>query len=122
MVGRHGRMLRLKTFSAAASGALVLAIAPAAFAQSPTLQGYSQPGGTIQQQITSAPSGTTKTTPEATVQPSPTTHPVAATTASKSSGKLPFTGLDIALLLAAAGVLLGLGFGLRRISRPPEAA
>jgi hypothetical protein len=118
MVGRHGRMLRMKKNIAAAVGAMTLVVAPAALAQSPTVQGYSQPGGTIQQQINT----TTQPAPAATVTPKAQTQPIAATTKSTSSGKLPFTGLDIALVLAAGAVLTGLGFGLRRITRPPEAA
>ena len=36
---------------------------------------------------------------------------------SVSSGTLPFTGLDIVLLVAGGGVLLGAGFLVRRVSR-----
>jgi hypothetical protein len=42
--------------------------------------------------------------------------------ASTSSGKLPFTGADLGVLAAAGGLLVGLGFGLRRLThRPTEA-
>jgi hypothetical protein len=34
-----------------------------------------------------------------------------------SSGTLPFTGLDVALLVAGGGTLLGAGFVVRRLSR-----
>ena len=34
-----------------------------------------------------------------------------------SSGTLPFTGLDVVLLLAGGGTLLGAGFVVRRLSR-----
>jgi hypothetical protein len=34
-----------------------------------------------------------------------------------SSGQLPFTGLDVVLLIAGGGVLLGVGFVVRRVSR-----
>ena len=36
---------------------------------------------------------------------------------SKASGSLPFTGLDVTALIAAAAVLTGTGLALRRISR-----
>lgn len=34
-----------------------------------------------------------------------------------SAGSLPFTGLDVVLLVAGGGTLLGAGFVVRRISR-----
>lgn len=39
----------------------------------------------------------------------PTPHP--------SDGQLPFTGLDVALLVVGGGTLLGAGFVVRRVSR-----
>jgi hypothetical protein len=36
---------------------------------------------------------------------------------SESSGTLPFTGIDVVLLLAGGGTLLGAGFVVRRLSR-----
>ncbi|MBV9801798.1 MAG: hypothetical protein JO130_01345 [Solirubrobacterales bacterium] len=39
-----------------------------------------------------------------------------ATTAN-SAGTLPFTGLDVVLLVAGGGTLLGAGFVVRRLSR-----
>lgn len=107
-----------RTIVAAAVAALLVA-APA-FAQSvnPTEQGYSAPAGTTQQQIQSSPG------PSAQVSPGTTTNvtPVAAKKAApaKSSG-LPFTGLELGLVLAAGIGLLGLGFGLRRMARPTQA-
>jgi hypothetical protein len=35
----------------------------------------------------------------------------------KTSGTLPFTGLDLGLLVAGGLVLLGTGFGIRRLGR-----
>jgi hypothetical protein len=106
-----------RTFAAA--GAATLLVAAPAFAQvNPTEQGYSAPAGVTQQQITSSPG------PSATVTPAPTTThkvtPVAATTkaAPAKKGGLPFTGLELGLVLAAGAALLGAGLGLRRLSRP----
>jgi hypothetical protein len=42
------------------------------------------------------------------------------TTSTTSTGTLPFTGLDVGLLVAGGGSLLGLGFVLRRTSKHPE--
>jgi hypothetical protein len=39
------------------------------------------------------------------------------TTNAASSGTLPFTGLDVVLLIAGGGTLLGAGFVVRRLSR-----
>jgi hypothetical protein len=39
------------------------------------------------------------------------------TTPTASSGTLPFTGLDVVLLVAGGGSLAGLGFVLRRTSK-----
>jgi hypothetical protein len=47
--------------------------------------------------------------------PTPTPTPVPVST-STSSGSLPFTGLDLAGLVAAAAVLTGTGLALRRIA------
>ena len=105
-----------RTFVAA--GAAMLLVAAPAFAQvNPTEQGYSAPAGVTQQQITSSPG------PSATVTPSPAptkkTTPVAVTKAAPAKkGGLPFTGLELGLVLAAGAALLGVGLGLRRLSRP----
>jgi hypothetical protein len=40
-----------------------------------------------------------------------------STTVTNSAGTLPFTGLDIVLLVAGGGTLLGAGFVVRRMSR-----
>ena len=40
-----------------------------------------------------------------------------STTAATSAGTLPFTGLDVVLLVVGGGVLLSAGFVVRRLSR-----
>ena len=37
-------------------------------------------------------------------------------------GSLPFTGSDLGVVAAAGGLLLGLGFGLRRLTHRPSQA
>lgn len=39
-----------------------------------------------------------------------------------SGGSLPFTGADLGVVAAAGGLLLGLGFGLRRLTHRPSQA
>jgi hypothetical protein len=95
--------LRNITVGALLSIALLVAAAPA-FAQSAAQKGYSEPAGSVQQTLGSEGNDG---------------HKVAASTVSKneSDSKLPFTGLDIALVVAAGGVLLAMGLGIRRLSR-----
>jgi hypothetical protein len=62
-----------------------------------------------------APTGTT--TPGTTTTPSDETSPATAAIPTVSSGSLPFTGLDVVLVLIAAGALLSAGFVIRRVSR-----
>ena len=52
-------------------------------------------------------------------QPTSTTS-TTATSAGTSAGTLPFTGLDVGLLLVGGGVLLGGGLLVRRLSRETE--
>jgi hypothetical protein len=42
---------------------------------------------------------------------------VTQSTGATTAGTLPFTGLDVVLLLAGGGTLLGAGFVVRRLSR-----
>ncbi|HKO27868.1 MAG TPA: hypothetical protein VJU80_10455 [Solirubrobacteraceae bacterium] len=39
------------------------------------------------------------------------------TTSASSTGTLPFTGLDVVLLVAGGGTLLAAGFVVRKLSR-----
>ena len=85
----------------------LLFAAPSSFAQTPAQEGYSQPAGSIQQQL-----GGTQQRPDAQG------HPAGATpVATHSSGGLPFTGLDLGLVVAAGVVLLAMGFAIRRLGR-----
>ena len=45
-----------------------------------------------------------------------------AGTVSDTGGSLPFTGLDVALILGVGGVLLAVGLGTRRLTRHADAA
>lgn len=103
-------MRSTKKILAGTISAMLLLAAPA-FAQSSAQQGYSKPGGAVQTQLDNGGKGNS---PGAS-----TSTPVASTpeTVTKSSGKLPFTGLDLVLVVGAGGILLALGLGMRRLSR-----
>lgn len=105
-----------KLFIVLAIGALV-ALPASAMAQSAN-SGYNQPGGVVQDSIETQPAQAedeTSTPPAVTAA-----APPAETNA--SSGDLPFTGFDLALVVAAGGVLMMLGFGIRRFTRASEVA
>ena len=107
-------MRRLKNFYIAAAMGIMLAVgAPAAFAQSGSADdGYGEPAGLVQTQVgggDEAPGGESN---------APASDTPAAATVSDNGGKLPFTGLDIALMVGAGGLLLLLGFGMRRLTKP----
>jgi hypothetical protein len=114
--------LSTKILAGAVSAAMLLA-APTAFAQTSATQGYSSPGGVVQTQLGHSPSQQTKPSAStSTNTPSSPSTPAAVTqTSAKSSSKLPFTGLDLALVVAAGGLLLAMGLGIRRLSRSTEA-
>ena len=81
-----------KTSIAVLIGAGLAVSAPVATAAtSPVQQGYSTTAGVVQTQVNSPKE--------------------------QSSGELPFTGLDVGLVGAAGAMLLGAGFGIRRLSR-----
>jgi hypothetical protein len=100
--------LRNITVGALLCIALFVAAAPA-YAQSAAGSGYSEPAGKVQQQLGSR-SDDGRNDESSTVSHN-----------SGSSGSLPFTGLDIALVIAAGGVLLAMGVGIRRLSRAETA-
>jgi hypothetical protein len=114
MVGRPQFMGGLKKlFMAGIIGAL-LALPASAIAQS-SQGGYNQPGGVVQEQIQAAPA-------QAEEQVQTTPARVTAAAPSNRSAELPFTGLDLALVVGAGGLLLLLGFGIRRFTRTSEVA
>jgi hypothetical protein len=90
--------------SIAAAVALAFA-APAANASNPVTQGYSEDHGIVQQVNSASPGGTAA----GKVQ-SAASH----ANSNGSGASLPFTGLDIAIVLALGAVLAGTGVVLRR--------
>jgi hypothetical protein len=95
--------MRLRNITVGLALCVALAGTAPAYGQTSAQDGYSQPAGSVQQQVGSGGNDDHSSTTGATAE--------------KSGGQLPFTGLDIALVVAAGGVLLGMGFGIRRLSR-----
>jgi len=104
-----------KLFVALIVGAF-MALPAGAVAQS-SEGGYNQPGGVVQDQIQTQPAQaeSEESTPPAATAAAPPAQ-------SDQGGELPFTGFDLALVVAAGGVLLLLGFGIRRFTRATEVA
>jgi hypothetical protein len=86
----------------AALCAVFLSTAPAAFAQTAAQNGYSEPAGSVQQQLGGGPAA-------------PDPHAASAS----DHGRLPFSGLDVGLVGAAGGLLLALGLAGRRLGHAP---
>ena len=106
MVGRPP--MRLKSLIVGAVVCASMLTSAPAFAQTAT-EGYSKPSGSIQERIS------TERTPRDPHDPPSVS--VREAEESSASGELPFTGRDLGLVVAAGGVLLAMGFGMRRLSR-----
>ena len=100
--------MRLRNILVGAICASMLVVAPAS-AQNAAQSGYSSPKGSIQEQISTRDRDPRRST---TVTTTTNTR-----TSEASGGDLPFTGLDVMLVMAAGGVLLAMGVGMRRLSR-----
>jgi hypothetical protein len=104
--------LNMKFLAGTVSAALLLG-APSAYAETSAQQGYSKPGGIVQTQLEN---GTEN------IPPAGVTQTTTASSAKSSSSTLPFTGLDLVLVVAAGGILVGLGLAMRRLSRSTHLA
>ncbi len=104
--------------SVVAALALTLALATTAYAQS-SIDGYNDEGGRVQSQVQGGQDdndgGDNGVVPASASSDGDEAN-------GASGGNLPFTGLDIALLAAAGGLLVGAGVGMRRLTRAPESA
>jgi hypothetical protein len=87
--------------SAALVLVLSLTFAASAFGQS-SINGYNDEAGQIQAQVSER-------------------GPVKVKS-STGGGSLPFTGLDLGLIGATGGLLVGAGLGMRRLTRAPGSA
>jgi hypothetical protein len=109
-------LARFFAFVASVAGTLVLCAAPA-LATTAAQEAYAPSGGAEQAAVQSGVSGGRA--------PSPNASSSAASTAASSSrpapnGALPFTGLDVAMLVGGGVLLVVLGVGMLRLTRPVQ--
>jgi hypothetical protein len=112
-----GKMMRFKKLLAVAGATVLLPLsAPPVYAQSGT-EGYS--GSNVVAGLEDGgDSADGNQAGERVASAAPAdTSPVQ--TPADDGGSLPFTGADLAVLAAASGVLVALGFGLRRLTDRP---
>jgi hypothetical protein len=117
---------RMRSTLCAFGATLLLAgvLAGVALAGSPSNQVYSSSGSKVDSALASGGSTPAKSSPFTPPTSSSGSHPEAASSTSPAvaSSTLPFTGLDLGVVLAAGVLLIGVGFGLRRVTRKPPQA
>jgi hypothetical protein len=89
-----------------------------------TLEGYNNVAGQQQDQaqggLEKANGPVNGTAPAGNNGTAPAGNNGTASSGNAGGGSLPFTGIDVALLVGAGGVLLMAGFGMRRLARAPS--
>jgi hypothetical protein len=107
-------MRRIKN-TLAIAGAVALLAPATAVAQSSSDQSYGGPGNVVSglQQGSGGGGGGGN---------APASQPSSTAPKTTKAESLPFTGSDLGVLAAAGGLLLGLGFGLRRLTHRPAQA
>jgi hypothetical protein len=104
--------MRLIKNALAVASVAVLLVPAAAMAQSSD-EGYGGPGNVISGLEQGSGGGGGNGSAPSSSQP---------VKAQAQGGNLPFTGSDLGVLAAAGGLLVGLGFGLRRLTHRPSQA
>lgn len=118
------KKLRQYAVVAAAVGSLASPGAALAASAQPSADAYGLAGGQIQQDVAGKSPATTgagnQPANAGADQGSPANQTVSS--AGNSNSSLPFTGMDVALLLGAGGILLGAGLAMGRLARKPDLA
>jgi hypothetical protein len=110
-----------KRIAAVVAGLCLFAAGPV-YAQS-SVEGYVAPGGTVEEDLGGVGPGGGGGGPAGGRDNVPAGELAQKAPAEGAGGKrLPFTGLDLALLAVAGGALALLGVGMRRLTRAPESA
>lgn len=105
-------MRNVRKHTSLATIAFLLACSGPAVAQAPIVDGYGGAGSVVDPVGAPGPSG-------ASIAAGPTAdaRPVSVD-AGATGNRLPFTGLDVALIVAGGLLLLSIGVGARWLSRP----
>lgn len=108
---------RIKHFVVSATAVAALAVPVSAFGQTSgrtSQDAYNPPAGQIQEEVAQQGGGGG---PDGGGPGGGDSAPQAA-----GGGALPFTGMDLVLLLGGGGLLLSAGLGMRRLARRPDPA
>jgi hypothetical protein len=105
---------RIKHLVVAAIAAGALAVPASASAQSAAQDGYNPPAGQIQEEVAQQGGGPGGGGPGG--------GGPGEGAQEAGGGALPFTGMDLVLLLGGGGLLLSAGLGMRRLARRPDPA
>lgn len=87
----------------------------------PAKDAYITPGGQVQQDVAGQPRPTSGAGDEGNGAGNKGSDQGKVSSGSSDSS-LPFTGMDIALLLGAGGIFLGVGLAMRRLASKPDLA
>ena len=113
-------MVNVRSFLGSAAAVLVLATAAPAYAQEAPVEGYGGQAGVTESQ-TGSGDVAGEQAQSAPISDRDGREVVAATSGGDAAvtaggGRLPFTGLDLTLILSAGVALLALGLGMRRLT------
>jgi hypothetical protein len=109
-----------KRIAAVVAGLCLFAAGPV-YAQS-SVEGYVAPGGAVEEDLGGVGPGGGGPAGGRGDVPAGELAQQAPAEGAREGGRLPFTGLDLALLAVAGGALALLGVGMRRLTRAPESA
>jgi len=108
-------MARSSAFVASVAVTLVVFAAPA-FAVTTAQEAYAPGGGAEQAAVQAGVSGSRAPSPNGST--SAAAADAASSSRSAPNGALPFTGLDVAMLVGVGVLLVALGVGMLRLTRP----
>jgi len=100
--------------------ALMLVLPSAALAQNPGVEGYRGPDGTVQGIVEGGGNGGGGNGAEGAGAGTDPSASQQSTGSGSKGGSLPFTGADLGVLALAGGMLVLMGFGLRRMTHRPS--
>jgi len=113
-------MTRISKIFLSLAVALMLALPSAALAQTPGAEGYRGNDDSVQGIVESNDNGDGSGTEGAQGAGSNPSASQQSSGSGSKGGSLPFTGADLGVLALAGGMLVLMGFGLRRMTHRPS--